>query len=339
MLGTLDELSLDQAEGKMNIAVGAQSVGRVELAILGAIEGVGLLAVIKADDVSTAQIGSGTSFDPAFRVRIALGGVTGFVRTYSRCREPALDVISGILDLPEYSRHNFTPGREEAWIGCGTVVLHDGMQPGQRVIRHQREHMVLNVVVHVPVQITVDPAHVHRAAVEPVIEHILSQTRVLRVSVSDQQPGAEQIRQPYQQQGKDAAAPDRQPNDDKVDGDIYAGPAINLGKLYLGNVRFFLGKHAPQGMQGNLREILPIHLEVEERHDHALQVRWARDSDLRVTADDNGVAVVTGVTPAPEDGLPHDHERRNFIESVIHPIRLERGTVAGSCQRESEVEA
>ena len=54
MLGALDELSLYQAEGKMNVAMGAQSVARVELAIFGAIERVGLLAVVEADDVSEA---------------------------------------------------------------------------------------------------------------------------------------------------------------------------------------------------------------------------------------------------------------------------------------------
>ena len=44
-----------------------------------------------------------------------------------------------------------------------------------------------------------------------------------------------------------------------IDGDINACPAIDLGKLYLGNVRFLLGRHAPQGMQDNVREILLIH--------------------------------------------------------------------------------
>ena len=100
-------------------------------------------------------------------------------------------MIAGILNLPENGGHDFTPGGEKARIGRRTIVFHRGMQLRQRVIRHQGEHMVLDVVVHVPVQIPVDPAHVHRAAVEPVIEHILGQTRVLRVPVSDQQPGAE----------------------------------------------------------------------------------------------------------------------------------------------------
>ncbi len=52
----------------MNIAVGAQSVGRVERALLGAIECVGFLAVVEADYVCRAEIGRGTSFNPARRI-------------------------------------------------------------------------------------------------------------------------------------------------------------------------------------------------------------------------------------------------------------------------------
>ena len=72
MLGALDDVSLHQAVGKMNVAVGAESVGRVELALLVAIESVGFLAVVEADDVGAAKIGGSTSFDPAVRVRAAL---------------------------------------------------------------------------------------------------------------------------------------------------------------------------------------------------------------------------------------------------------------------------
>ena len=103
----------------MNVAVGAQSVGRVELAILGAIESVGFLTVVEADHVSAAQIGSGASFDPAFRIRLALGGVGGFTPVYSRCRELPLDVIAGIPDLPENGRAQFHArrrrGSDRAW--------------------------------------------------------------------------------------------------------------------------------------------------------------------------------------------------------------------------------
>ena len=65
--------------------------------------------------------------------------------------------------------------------------------------------MVLDVVVHVPVQIAVDPVHIDRAAVETVVENILGKAGVLRVAVGDQQPGAEEIGQADEQQRKNAA--------------------------------------------------------------------------------------------------------------------------------------
>ena len=63
-----------QALGQMNIAVGAQSVGRVERALLGAIECVGLLAVVEADYICRAEIGRRTSFDPARSIGTGMRG-------------------------------------------------------------------------------------------------------------------------------------------------------------------------------------------------------------------------------------------------------------------------
>ncbi len=203
------------------------------------------------------------------------------------------------------------------------------MQLRQRVIRHQRKHVVLHVVVHVPVQIAVDPAHVHRAAVETMIENILGQTGVLRVPVSDHQPGAEEIRQANQQQWKDAAGLDGEPDDHGIEGDINACLAIDLGKFDLRNECFLLGRHAPEGVQDDVPEIFRIHLEIEERHDDGLQIGRTRNSDLRIAADDDGVAVMAGVAPAPDRGLAHHHERRDLVERVVHPVGLEGGTVAG----------
>ena len=68
----------------MNIAVGAQSVGRVERALLGAIECVGLLAVVEANYICRAEIGRSTSFNPSRRIR------TGMRRPGSLIRRVAL---------------------------------------------------------------------------------------------------------------------------------------------------------------------------------------------------------------------------------------------------------
>jgi len=62
------------------------------------------------------------------------------------------------------------------------------MQLREVVIWHEREHVVLHMVVHVPVEVAVDGAHVNRAAVEPVIEDVFRQARVLGVTVNLREP-------------------------------------------------------------------------------------------------------------------------------------------------------
>ena len=67
------------------------------------------------------------------------------------------------------------------------------MEPGQRVVRHKGEHVVLHVIVHVPVEVAVDRVHVHRPAVETVIQDILRQTGMLGESIYGHQPRTEKI--------------------------------------------------------------------------------------------------------------------------------------------------
>ena len=72
------------------------------------------------------------------------------------------------------------------------------------------------------------------------------------------------------------------------------------------------------------RGLLPL---LRHQHQRA-DVGRARNLDLRVAPDDDGVAVMPVVTPAPDDGFPHDHEGRDFIERDIHPVGLERRSVS-----------
>ena len=78
-----------------------------------------------------------------------------------------------------------------AWISGRAIVLHQFMQSRQCMVRHQREHVVLDVVIHVPVEIPVDRVHVDRAAIEPVVENVFGQSGVLSKAVDEHQPGAE----------------------------------------------------------------------------------------------------------------------------------------------------
>ena len=73
VLGALDELAFDEPVGEMGVAVRADAVGGVKLALGGAVNGVGLLVVIEADDVFLLQEVAHADFDPAVH-RLAFGG-------------------------------------------------------------------------------------------------------------------------------------------------------------------------------------------------------------------------------------------------------------------------
>ena len=53
-------------------------------------------------------------------------------------------------------------------------------------------------------------------------------------------------------------------------------------------------------MRDELPEILRIDREIEESHDDSRDVGGARDGYFRIASDDDRVAVMTGVAPAPE---------------------------------------
>ena len=66
----------------------------------------------------------------------------------------------------------------------------------------------------------------------------------------------------------------------------------------------------------------------EKCRQEAFNARRAGNGDFGVAANDNRVAVVTGVAPAPDRALAHDHERGNLVKRIVQPIALERGAVA-----------
>src|SRR5487761_1491063 len=69
-------------------------------------------------------------------------------------------------------------------------------------------------------------------------------------------------------------------------------------------------------------------LQVEEGENHCQNIRRSRYRDLRITADDDRVAMMTGVVPSPGNGFTQHHERSDFIERVIQPICLEGRSMA-----------
>ena len=131
----------------------------------------------------------------------------------------------------------------------------DRVQPGQRVIRHQREHVVLDVVIHVPVDEAADRIHVNSAAIEAMVKNILRQPGVLRGVVDDHEPRAEKLRQHEQEDRNPTLPEDGRGDDHRVNCQVDPRVAIDLGELGFGNERSFARRHASQRVPEQAREI------------------------------------------------------------------------------------
>ena len=272
MLGAFDLLVFNQAVSQMDIPVSAQSVRGIEFPFVVTVNGIGLLAVIKALDVRKSEIGGRANTDPTPRIGYGDGLVGAFIESRFWFWKLALNVIRRIFDLPENGGHDFAPGCEEAWIRRGAVILHGLVQLALAMVGHQWEHVMLYVVVHVPVKEPVDRVHVHRSTVETVIENILRQPGVLGEAIHDKKPRTEEIRETNQEQRKEAACIDRNPDHCEIDSHVYPRMPIYLRKLHLGNEGLFFGSHTAERVQNDSPEVLRIIPEVEERLDDGFHI-------------------------------------------------------------------
>lgn len=82
MLGTLDDVPFHQASGQMHVAMRAQSIGRIELIALGAIKSVGLLAMVKTENVGDTELVRSTGSNPAFGIGLGLRGADARLTPY-----------------------------------------------------------------------------------------------------------------------------------------------------------------------------------------------------------------------------------------------------------------
>ena len=76
--------------------------------------------------------------------------------------------------------------------------------------------MVLDMVVHIQIEESMNRIHVYGAAVQSMIEDIFRQSGMLRVAVEDHQPSAEEVRQTDKHQGENAVGINGQVDDSKI---------------------------------------------------------------------------------------------------------------------------
>ena len=65
VLGAFDQRARHEAVGQMGVAVGAESVAGVQIAVGGAVDGIGLFLVVEADDIFSSQEVAVANLDPA----------------------------------------------------------------------------------------------------------------------------------------------------------------------------------------------------------------------------------------------------------------------------------
>ena len=328
----LDEVAFHHAGGEVRVAVGANAISRVVLVITRAVDGVGVAAVVEAQHILAQERIHRSDFDPTLGIRHA-GRDDGFCRLV-RCRahggrgENALHKIAGVFDLTQNGGDDLAPRMEDAAVGSRHVGLHDLVELRQVVIRHQREHVVLHMVVHVPIQKPVDRIHVNRPAVHAVVEHIFGKTGMLGEAVDRHHPSPKKVWQADVEERQNATEVETRCDHRDVDGEVDPRFEINRGTRRLGDVGRFFRIQTACRVTEHFFEIGDGGWVAEKCRQEAFNAGRAGNGDFGVASNDNRVAVVTGVAPAPDRALAHDHERGNLVKRIVQPIALERGAVA-----------
>ena len=201
------------------------------------------------------------------------------------------------------------------------------MQLRQRVIRHHREHVVLDMVVHVPVDEAADRVHQHGARVEPVIDDVVGEPAMLQQPGHHVMPGAVEARQPDQHQRQQRSHGDGERDRRDIDRRPDPRDADRLGSLHLGNEGFFLGADVAHRVADHVAHGAPRVEDAEEIEHDARQVRRPHDGDFRIKPDDDRIGMMARMAPAPGDGIAHDHEAGELVDRVVHPACLEGGAV------------
>jgi hypothetical protein len=188
VLWALDDFAFHEAVSEVRVAVSANAVGGVKISVLIAIKSVGFAIVVEADDISTPQVGCGADLDPAIGVGAHGGTARGIVHAIYFWRQRTFYVVGGIFHLAENGGNDLPVCGEQSWIRRRAIVLHRGVKTRERVIGNQREHVMLHVVVHIPIQVSMDHVHVNGPAIQAVIQDVFGETRVLGEAVYEHHP-------------------------------------------------------------------------------------------------------------------------------------------------------
>ena len=148
--------------------------------------------------------------------------------------------------------------------GAGRSSLISACNAGKSVERHHGEHVVLDVIVHVPIDEPAQRIHVDRAAVEPMVGDVVGKTAVLGQARHDVMPGAIHPRQPDDHRRQDAARHDASHGNAGVDHEPHTGGPVRPRPLGVGHEGCLFRQQSARGMDDHVLERLRHGEQTEE---------------------------------------------------------------------------
>ena len=277
------------------------------------------------EQVDRSEIG-----DPGWAVvgDVTRVGVDERARRRTVRDDPPGDLPVGVVALVAQGVDDLAVGVDDGRVRPGEVRGDLAVQVGEGVVRHRREEVVLEVVVHVQVEEPQHRVHVHGARVQPVVEDVLAQAGVLGRGEEPQHPGPVERRQPDEQEGDDRADRQRPHHDAAEDGEGRPRLPHHVTELVVGDEVASVVVDRPGGVAGHPPEHLRAVDEVEQVRQNRAPLERPRQQDLRVAPDDDRVGVVADVRPAPHRRLTQEHERREVVDRIVGPPGAERRPVA-----------
>ena len=232
-------------------------------------------------------------------------------------------MVIGLLGLPGDGRNDLLPAGPQAAVGRRAVILYQFMKFGQGVIGNEREHVVLNVVIHVQVEEPIEQVGEKGSRVEAMVEDVFGQAGVLSEPVKRHQPGAKEVGKANEKKRKPALQRNRGDENDEIDGEVNAGCLNDPGEFAFGDEFTIPFGELSAGMSDEIAKVFRVGAEGKKSLDHSSDIRWTGNGNFGIATQNDGVAVMTGVGPTPDRAFAKDHEGSDLIEGVVHPVGLE----------------
>ena len=207
-------------------------------------------------------------------------------------------------------------------MGRGAIVLYEFMKSRKVVVGNEREHVVFHMIVHVEVEEPIEQVGEKGSLVEAMVEDVFGQAGVLSEPVKRHQPGAKEVGKANEKKRKPALQRNRGDENDEIDGEVNAGCLNDPGEFAFRDEFTIPFGELSAGMSDEIAKVFRVGVEGKKSLDHSIDIGRTGNGNFGIATQNDGVAVMTGVGPAPDRAFAKDHEGSDLIEGVVHPVGL-----------------